>query len=175
MNELGVDTAVERVPTSRRKFWSVSGQVQVDAEVHHLLVDGVRLDRAVDVDGWGGVSPLRPWPVGWTVAVEHLQRLLGTSPPDVDGWTGLLTCPACGDAACGALAVRLDVQQDVVTWRDASLRWPTDKPGLVQDVDGWGSRPRTTFTFEREKYEGVLRPLLAHYRGLQRAAAEHRS
>ena len=166
MNVLGVEAVLERHATPRRRWWSRSGHGETDVEVHHLRVDGHDLTRGVDPNPQAGASPLRPTPPWPALAVDHLRRLLGVEPPDLGAWTSLLVCPACADPSCGVVAARLEVRDVTVSWEDVSLRWPTERADLVEDVDGWGSLPVASYVFDREQYERVLRDLLPRYEDL---------
>lgn len=98
------------------------------------------------------------WP---HAAVEQLDRLMSLMPADFsDGRVSLLICPVCGDQACGAMTMELTTTADTVTWR--RFGW---QDGITDEPQPWLFEDQT-FTFDRAKYERLLKSLRARYQSL---------
>jgi hypothetical protein len=98
------------------------------------------------------------WPIESVAAIE---RLLGDAPGDLpDGRLSLYTCPECGDLGCGAVTVRLHLEDDVVTWQH--LGWQADYDAEISALGDDEAFP--DLTFARDRYERVLREQLTRLR-----------
>lgn len=84
-------------------------------------------------------------------AHNRLDHLLGHLPPDFDdGRVALLTCPECGDLACGALTAQMEVAEDVVEWGQLGYNsGAPERPPLLFS-------PLLTLIFERDAYVSTL-------------------
>lgn len=94
-------------------------------------------------------------------ALESSKALLGESDsrftPWVqypDGRAGLLFCPQCGGLDCGAVSTEVLMGDHVVEWRNVAYQ--DGISGTVLADDG----PSFSITFDRVKYESLLRSLL---------------
>lgn len=87
-------------------------------------------------------------------ARDRLQRLLRQASPDFGGRTALLTCPICGDLACGAFTAEIVFGESLVTWcalgYDGGSR--TEPPAFFE--------PPLQLQFDRDSYSEMLQTAL---------------
>jgi hypothetical protein len=128
----------------------VDGRVAHHPRSHFLdfVVDGVSLRRTAHGEGNLVTGLNRSW---WSQDPSAVAILLGRRPaPNLDsGRIPLLVCGECGDLACGAVTVALDVGASEVTWSD--FRWENgyEEAELVDSLV-------EPIRFDRAQYEAVL-------------------
>jgi hypothetical protein len=94
-------------------------------------------------------------------ALEQLDRLLSLAPADFDdGRVSLLTCPVCGDQACGAMTIELTTTPVTISWQ--RFGW---QDGITDEPQPWLFEDKT-FTFDRAEYERLLHSLRKRYQSL---------
>ena len=94
------------------------------------------------------VTPLcRPVLEDVSIEVDRLLGRRGTSYLDL-GRVVLLVCNVCQDLLCGALTVRLDVMEQVVTWSD----WRWDPIEHAEKLTGISA----PVVVDRAAYEGTI-------------------
>ncbi|MEM7243939.1 MAG: hypothetical protein AAF533_01270 [Acidobacteriota bacterium] len=120
-----------------------------------VLLNGDSLHREIngaepDWKGTGSVCALG-W-LGPEMDEETRKQLSLRSPSPLEsGRVPLYVCAACGDLGCGCVAVRIELEDDVVRWSDIAV------DGLCRDDtlaegQGEGHSYLGTFVFERESY-----------------------
>ncbi len=87
-----------------------------------------------------------------SVARLPSRHLLDSPDPGLalDGRVALLVCSECGDIGCGALFVRITLEEDRVVWSDFLY---------ANDYDPESEEPKEgRYVFDRLAYEGELAP-----------------
>ena len=117
-----------------------------------IVVDGRRL--AEHFAGRQGSHPVQVIPIGWKDAdcryeQETLEQLLGLrSSGLLSGRVPVLVCEQCGDVACGALAVRINRCDAMITWTD----WAYENGYEPTTELTWLTHP-ALFEFNLNEYE----------------------
>jgi hypothetical protein len=68
----------------------------------------------------------------------------------------VLVCEECGDVKCGAIAVQITCDGEVIRWSN----WAYENGYEPESSVIWPTRP-DTFEFERREYEATFRQALA--------------
>jgi len=96
-------------------------------------------------------------------AAESLRALIDEDTRGRDPWVrfsdgrvGLLFCPACGDMDCSTLSAQVLIDEQRVVWRDIAYQVGYQPFSLDEMTP-------MTLTFEREKYEALIRRLLSQW------------
>jgi hypothetical protein len=96
-------------------------------------------------------------------AAESLRALIDEDTRGSDPWVrfsdgrvGLLFCPACGDMDCSTLSAQILVDDQQVVWRDIAYQVGYQPFSLDEMTP-------MTLTFERDKYEALIRRLLSQW------------
>lgn len=108
-----------------------SGARKTERHFLDFVVDGASLWEPAKADGMDLISCL------WLPTPDSaiVSRLLGDLPPDLpQGRCILYVCAECGDALCGSVSIRLEVQGDRMIWHDFAYQgdyhldevWPLD-------------------------------------------------
>ncbi len=153
-----------------------------DVTIEHKFFRRVEKRRAVAFDDWtiDGL-PLRDLVAGLgnrpplertfmtddradpAFAAESLRALIDEDTRSRDPWVrfsdgrvGLLFCPACGDMDCSTLSAQVLVDDRRVVWQDIAYQVGY-QPFSLDDMTPM------TLTFEREKYEALIRQLLSQW------------
>lgn len=124
-----------------------------------IEVDGNRLTH--QFVGRLGTHPSQLSPLGWSSATaahraKVVAQFLAEGPSELEsGRVPVLVCEECGDVGCGAFAVRVVREGELIKWTDwayengcdpaQELTWPTQPGDLV---------------FDRSKYESEIRKAL---------------
>jgi hypothetical protein len=138
--------------------------VRSKAQRHFLdfVVDGVPLYPDFRRRGFDCITPLwlgdataRPF------AVNAARRLLGELEGDAPGErVTVYSCAECGDLGCGAVTVRITVENDTVAWRDWGWQTNYDEEVSSEDLADLGD-----MEFHRREYEAVLADALTRLAG----------
>lgn len=126
-----------------------------NATYSEIVIDGVPLAR--HFIGRKGAHPSGVSPLGWSPGSPEARRrvdeLLGESPSELEsGRVPVLVCEECGDIGCGAIAVRVIVKADQVTWTDWA--WENGYED-ARDLE-WASRP-ADWVFDWTAYAKAIR------------------
>ena len=121
-----------------------------------IEVDGKRL--AHYFSGRQGGHPAQLSAIGWNsqspgATDAILNQLLGREGSSLQsGRVPVLVCEECGDIGCGAFAVRIWFETDLVRWSDWAYENGREPAGPVE----WPTKPND-FVFDRREYENELR------------------
>ena len=111
-----------------------------------IEVDGKRL--AHYFAGRQGAHPSQLSAIGWNSSSSDatdtiLNQLLGQEPSALQsGRVPVLVCEECGDTGCGAFAVRVSLETNLVRWSDWAYENGREPAGPVE----WPTRNRTTLS-----------------------------
>lgn len=125
-----------------------------------FLVDGVFLRELVfeceDMEE-REVSRLRRQRFSSRMAREQIRRLKGELPgPFFPRRVWLYFCPECYDEVCGGVSVKIQVEDDRVTWSDFRHDAPTVEGELETFDDEDVITSVGTLVFDRAEYEAAL-------------------
>lgn len=124
-----------------------------------IEVDGKRL--AHHFAGRLGTHPSQLSPLGWRSATaahraEIVALFLAEIPSKLEsGRVPVLVCEECGDVGCGAFAVRVVREDDLIKWTD----WAYENGYEPARELTWPTRP-SNLVFDRNTYESEIRKAL---------------
>jgi hypothetical protein len=85
-----------------------------------------------------------------------VAQFLGEKESELEsGRVPVLVCEECGDVGCGAFAVRIIREGELIRWADRAYENGYEPP---QELD-WPTRPEGFF-FDRDAYESEIRKAL---------------
>jgi hypothetical protein len=98
---------------------------------------------------WTSVHGRQLWP-------ETVARLLGKASGDAPGnRVSVFVCGECGDLGCGAVTVRLELSDGLVTWSD----WGYQN-NYEDEISREGLKDLPPLEFDRIQYESVVTSVL---------------
>lgn len=119
-----------------------------------FVVNGVSLREIVKEENpYTDVVSCLWLPVVDTVDVGRL--LLEEDSVLENGYRALYVCPECGDLGCGAVTVKVEMDQQTVTWRNFTWQTNYDEGYRLDRFDALGD-----IVFDRHAYEDILWGLL---------------
>lgn len=98
---------------------------------------------------------------GWTENIEYennqIDEFSGTLQPELKTErTSFYVCPECGDIGCGAITAKIEVKDNMITWKDFAYENDTDEPDLT-DYKEIGP-----FNFNKHEYLKTLEEIRRH-------------
>lgn len=138
--------------------FSLSQAKHGEKEYFDIVIDGKSLSH--HFVGRTGSHPSQISPLGWKTSSSEVKRnivqeFLGNTNDLKSGRTAVLVCENCGDVGCGALAVRISIEGEIVRWQDWARENNLDAP----DEIGWPTHPGK-LEFSLKEYQSELQKSL---------------